>query len=176
MVSPYLGEIKLFGGNFAISGWAMAAGQVLPISQNSALFSLLGTQYGGNGQINFALPDLQGRAAGQVGPSTYQVQGAKLGTETVPLGIQNYPAHSHTLAANTVPVAGAPPAGNYPASATGAAQIYVTAQGAALQPLNNGATPVIGMAPGNSIPHENMMPFLAMTYLIAMQGVFPARN
>jgi microcystin-dependent protein len=175
MVNQYLGEIKLFGGNFAISGWAMAAGQLLAISQNSALFSLLGTQYGGNGTSNFALPDLQGRAAGQVGPNTYQVQGTKLGTETVALSLQNYPAHNHTFAANTAPTSGAP-AGNYLASATGAAQLYVNAAGATQQPLNNGATPVIGMAPGGSVPHENMMPFLAMTYLIAMQGVFPARN
>jgi microcystin-dependent protein len=176
MVNQYLGEIKLFGGNFAISGWAMAAGQVLSISQFSALFSLLGTQYGGNGTSNFALPDLQGRAAGQVGPNTYQVQGMKLGTESVALTLPNYPAHNHTFSANTTPVAGAAPSGNYSASATGTAQIYVNAQGAALQPLNNGATPVIGMAPGGSVPHENMQPYLAMTYLIAMQGVFPSRN
>ena len=176
MVNQFLGEIKLFGGSFAISGWAMAAGQLLPINQNSALFSLLGTQYGGNGTTNFALPDLQGRAAGQVGPSTYQVQGEKLGTETVSLSLQNYPAHTHTFAANTVPVPGLAPAGAFVASATGAAQIYVNAAGAAPQTLNNGATPVVGMAPGNSLPHENMMPFLAMTYLIAMQGLFPARN
>jgi len=176
MVNQFLGEIKLFGGNFAISGWAMAAGQVLPISQNTALFSLLGTQYGGNGTSNFQLPDLQGRAVGQVGPSTYQVQGEELGAETVSLNLQNYPTHSHSFAANTVPVGGLAPAGNFVASATGAAQIYVNAAGAALQPLNNGATPVVGMAPGNSTPHENMMPFLAMTYLIAIQGIFPARN
>jgi microcystin-dependent protein len=175
MVNQYLGEIKLFGGNFAINGWAMAAGQVLPISQNTALFSLLGTQYGGNGTSNFALPDLQGRAAGQVGPNSYPVQGAKLGAENVSLSLQNYPAHNHTFATNSTPSAAAP-AGNYLASATGAAQIYVNVQGATLQPLNNGPSPAIGMASGGSQPHENMMPFLAMTYLIAMQGVFPARN
>jgi microcystin-dependent protein len=176
MVNQFLGEIKLFGGSFAISGWAMAAGQLLPINQNTALFSLLGTQYGGNGTNNFQLPDLQGRAAGQVGPNTYQVQGEKLGTETVSLNLQNYPAHSHAFAANTVPVPGAAPAGAYLATATGAAQIYVNAAGAAAQPLSNGAPPVIGIAAGNSLPHENMQPFLAMTYLIAMQGLFPARN
>ena len=175
MVNQFLGEIKLFGGNFAISGWAMAAGQILPISQNAALFSLLGTQYGGNGTSNYALPDLRGRAAGQVGPNNYQVQGQPLGAETVSLTLQNYPAHNHAFGANTAPSATAP-ANNYSASATGAAQIYVNASGATAQPLNNGTSPVIGMAPGGSVAHENMMPFLAMTYLIAVTGVFPARN
>jgi microcystin-dependent protein len=179
MVNQYLGEIKLFAGNFAISGWSMAAGQTLSISQFSALFALLGTQYGGNGTTNFLLPDLQGRAAGQVGPNSYPVQGAKLGTESVALGLPNYPAHSHTFAVNTTPTANAPPKNNLLASATGTAQIYVNAAGATLQPLNNGAngqTPVIGMATGGSIPHENMQPYLAMTYLIAMTGMFPSRN
>jgi microcystin-dependent protein len=176
MVNQYLGEIKLFGGNFAISGWAMAAGQTISISQFSALFALLGTQYGGNGTTNFLLPDLQGRAGGQVGPNTYQVQGTKLGVENVSLNLTNYPAHNHTFAANTTPVSGIAPSGNFLASASGTAQIYTPAAGAALQPLNNGATPAIGMAPGNSLPHENMMPFLAMTYLIAMTGIFPSRN
>src|SRR5271165_6019283 len=124
-MEPFVGQITLFPYNFAPNGWALCEGQLLPISQNTALFSLLGTQYGGNGQTNFALPDLQGRAAGQVGPNTYPVQGAKLGTESVSLSLPNYPGHSHMLAANTTPVAGAPPVGNYPASATGASQIYV---------------------------------------------------
>ena len=137
MVNQYLGEIKLFAGNFAISGWSMAAGQTLSISQFSALFALLGTQYGGNGTTNFLLPDLQGRAAGQVGPNTYTVQGAKLGTEGVSLNLPNYPAHNHTFAANTTPVSGTAPAGNLLASASGTAQIYVNATGATLQPLNN---------------------------------------
>ena len=175
MVNQYLGEIKLFGGNFAISGWSMAAGQVVSISQFSALFALLGTQYGGNGTSNFALPDLQGRAAGQVGPSTYQVQGTKLGTEGVSLNLGNYPTHNHQFAANTVGGT-AVPTGNYLASAASAAQIFVAAAGAMLQPMNNGASPVIGFSPGGSVPHENMMPYLAMTYLIAMTGLFPSRN
>lgn len=175
MVNQFLGEIKLFGGNFAINGWAMCAGQLLPIAQNTALFSLLGTQYGGNGQTTFALPDLQGRAAGQVGPNTYTAQGAKLGTETVGLNLGNYPSHSHSFAASSTGGA-ALPAGNFAATVNGAGQIYTNAAGAALQPLNNGATPVIGMAPGGSVPHENMMPYLAMTYLIATTGIFPSRN
>ena len=175
MVNQFLGEIKLFGGNFAIRGWALAAGQTLAISQNAALFSLLGTQYGGNGTTNFQLPDLQGRAAGQVGPNTYQVQGTKLGTEAVGLTLQNYPAHGHPFAVNATQNAGAP-ANNFLASSKAPAQIYVNAPGAALQPLNNSATPAIGMAAGGSQPHENMMPYLAMTYLIALQGDFPSRN
>ncbi|HLY64688.1 MAG TPA: tail fiber protein [Chloroflexota bacterium] len=176
MVNQFLGEIKLFGGNFAISGWAQCTGQLISIQQNTALFSLLGTMYGGNGTSNFGLPDLQGRAAGQVGPNTYQVQGMKLGAENVSLTQQNYPSHSHTFAANGTPVSGTAPANNFLAGATGTSQIYVTAQGATAQPLNNGATPEIGMAPGGSVAHQNMQPYLAMTYLIAMQGVFPSRN
>lgn len=177
MVDQYVGEIKLVGFNFAPSGWAQCSGQIMSISQNPALFALLGTMYGGNGTSNFGLPDLQGRAAGHVGQNLYTTQGMKLGTETVTIQMTEYPAHSHNF--NVSAAAGtaqSPGAANYLAS-TAATSLYVAAQGAALQPLYNAPTaPVIGFAAGGSQPHENMQPYLAMTYCVALQGVFPPRS
>ena len=180
MVQQFLGEIKLVGFNFAPSGWALCAGQIMPISQNSALFSLLGVMYGGNGTSTYGLPDLQGRAMGGVGPNLYTTQGMKLGTETVTLTSTEYPAHNHMVNANGTAPTTALPTGHY-LSTTGPSsappQLYTTAQGAALQPLNNqGNSPVIGFAAGGSQPHENMMPYLTMTYVIALNGVFPSRS
>ena len=180
MVDQYLGEIKLLGFNFAPSGWALCQGQILPISQNAALFSLLGTMYGGNGQQNFALPDLQGRAAGHVGPSLYTPQGLKTGTETVTVQLPQYPQHTHSFNVNSGPGNESLPINNVlatPHSASSAtANIYTQAQGAPLQSLNTTGTPP-ALAPyvGGNQPHENMMPFLVMTYAIAMTGIFPAR-
>jgi len=179
MVDQYLGEIKLVGFNFAPIEWALCAGQILSIQQNTALFSVLGTMYGGNGTTTFGLPDLQGRAAGHVGPSLYQVQGEKFGTETVTLNATEYPLHIHPFNVGTAGTAQAP-RGNFLSSVapvsgppSGALQIYTPATGAAVQPLNSG---ILGTSSGNSVPHENMMPFLAMNYIIAMRGVFPSRG
>ena len=177
MVDQYLGEIKLAGYNFAPVGWALCAGQIVSISQYSALFSLLGTMYGGNGTSSFGLPDLQGRAAGHVGPNLYTNQGMKLGTETVTIQPTQYPAHNHSFNVNaTAGTAPAPNGTNFLAS-TASTNLYVPAQGAALQPLYNGPTaPVIGVAQGGSQPHENMQPYLTMNYCIALSGVYPARS
>jgi microcystin-dependent protein len=179
MVDQFLGEIKLVGFNFAPIEWALCAGQIVPITQNAALFSLLGTMYGGNGTTNFGLPNLQGRAAGQVGPNLYTSQGAMLGTETVSLNLTEYPLHSHAFNVGTGGTAEAP-LGNYLSSVvpvtgppTSGLQIYTPASGASVQPLNNG---IIGQSVGSSLPHENMMPFLVMNYIIALQGVFPSRG
>jgi microcystin-dependent protein len=190
MVDQYLGEIKMTGFNFAPIGWAQCQGQIVSIQQYAALFSLFGTMYGGNGSSNFGWPDLQGRAPGHVGPNLYTVQGMKLGTETVTIGSTTYPMHSHSFnvsanggtanlggnnylsTAAQLPVS-PPPAPPPPA----APRIYTTGQGAALQPLfNAGQPPVIGFAPGSSQPHENMMPFVAMNYCVALSGTFPARG
>jgi microcystin-dependent protein len=140
-----------------------------------------------NGTTTFGLPDLQGRAAGNVGPNLYTVQGMKLGTESVTIQMTEYPAHSHNFnvhsgtAASQVPTATSvlsttghapspPPAPSPPA-------IYTAAQGAPLQPLlSTGNLPVVGYAPGGSLPHENMMPFLTMNCVIALTGIFPARS
>src|SRR5579859_3905357 len=167
MVDQYVGEIKLVGFNFAPIGWAQCAGQIMAISQNAALFSLFGTMYGGNGTSNFGLPDLQGRAAGHVGSTLYTSQGMKLGTESVAVQLTQYPAHSHSFKVNSAAgTSPSPSASNYLAS-TASTALYVAAQGAALQPLYNvPPTPVIGFAAGGSQPHENMQPYLAMTYCV----------
>jgi microcystin-dependent protein len=176
-VDQFLGEIKLVGFNFAPIEWAMCAGQILSIQQNSALFALLGTMYGGNGTTNFGLPDLQGRAAGHVGPSLYTQQGEKLGTETVALVGTQYPFHSHNFNVGASGSTDAP-LGNFlstvtPNTGTAGLQIYTPASGATLLPLN---TAIVGPSGGSQQPHENMMPFLAMNYVIAMAGNFPPRG
>jgi microcystin-dependent protein len=180
MVDQYIGEIKLLGFNFAPIGWALCQGQILPISQNAALFSLLGTMYGGNGQQNFALPDLQGRAAGHVGPSLYTPQGLKTGTETVTVQLPQYPQHTHSFNVNSDPGNEVYPTGRVlatpHATPPNGPNIYTIAQGAQLQPLNTtGTPPTLAPYVGGNQPHENMMPFLVMTYAIAMTGIFPAR-
>jgi microcystin-dependent protein len=179
MVDQYVGEIKLVGFNFAPLQWAQCAGQLVPISQNPSLFALLGTMYGGNGTSTFGLPDLRGRAAGHVGPNLYTAQGMLLGTETVSLNTTEYPSHSHQFNVGTAGSAEAP-LGDFLSSVaptsgppSGALQIYTPLSGATLQALNSG---IIGPSAGNSQPHENMMPYLAMTYCIALQGVFPPRS
>ena len=175
MAEPFLGEIRLFGFNFAPQGWAQCNGQLLSIQQNAALFSLLGTMFGGNGIQTFALPDLQGRVAlGQgngAGLSSY-VMGEVSGTETVTLNNQNMPAHNH-------PINGAPctsndatdgyPNGNIP-GVTSAASYAAPASA-------NGTMPsgTIGIS-GGSQPHENMQPYLVANYCIALQGIYPSRN
>jgi microcystin-dependent protein len=179
MVDQYLGEIKLLGFNFAPSGWALCQGQIIPVQQNAALFSLLGTMYGGDGAQNFGLPDLQGRAAGHVGPSLYTVQGMKTGTETVTVQLPQYPLHTHSFNVNSGPGNEGFPSGRVLATPHATSQgpnIYTTAQDATLQPLNaTGTPPALAVYAGGNQPHENMMPFLVMNYAIAMTGIFPSR-
>jgi microcystin-dependent protein len=177
MSDPFIGEVKLVGFNFAPFNWAICAGQLMPISQNSALFALLGTQYGGDGVSTYALPDLQGRAAGQVGPSLYTVQGLKTGTEAVSLSLSQYPAHSHPFNVNGTAASLTEPSNTAFLGKSTEPNIYAQAPGAPLQPLNNtGNAPVVGLYSGGSQPHENMMPYLTMNYIISLQGIFPARS
>ena len=181
-VNQYLGEIKLAGFNFAPTGWALAQNQILPIQQNAALYALLGTMYGGNGTTNFALPDLRGRAAGHVGGSIYPVQGELLGTETVTISSSQYPMHTHAFNADssngtvTAPLnnylaAFIPPAPPPPPRPPG--NFFTAAQGATPQPLNPIA---VSTVPGADLPHENMMPYLTMNYIISLTGIFPPRG
>lgn len=179
-MEPYLGQIQLFGFNFPPRGWAFCHGQLLSITQNSALFALLGTTYGGDGVTTFGLPDLRGRVAighGQgPGLSIYDL-GQQGGTESVTLLSNQMPAHTHQLmvsnAAGTTDVAN----GNYLANGavtiargnTVPANLYSTSQGGQ---LNQAA---VGVQGGN-LPHENRQPYLAMNYCIAVQGIFPPRN
>jgi len=170
MANPYVGEIRAFGFNFAPRGWATCDGQIIPISQNTALFSILGTTYGGNGISNFALPNLQGATPlgqGQ-GPSlsTY-VLGQSGGTETVTLGINELPSHNHTANAVAAPGTLLSPQGRATAEVRGgtyAATHDATMNAAALA------------ANGNGLPHNNMPPYLTVTFCIALQGVFPPRS
>ncbi|MGH8566456.1 MAG: phage tail protein [Gammaproteobacteria bacterium] len=177
MADPFVAEIRIFPFNFAPRGWAWCDGQLLPLSQNTALFSLLGTTYGGNGKSNFALPDLQGRAPmhpGQGPGLSLHDLGETGGSETVTLLESEIPAHSHGLLAATAPGNNRNPAGNVLARATGG-NVY-------LAPAGGPATPPVSMsdqslAPaGGDQPHNNLQPYLTFFFCIALQGVFPPRS
>jgi len=164
---PFLGEIDLVAFGFAPKGWALCDGQILPINQNQALFSLLGTTFGGDGQRTFALPDLRGRRA--IGSSNAHTLGQAAGEEFVTLVVSQIPAHSHTFVANSAPGNALGPGGHYWASAS-QVNLYSTGNSlTALSPL------AIGFAGGNQ-PHENRSPFLVLNYVIALQGIFPSQN
>ena len=171
MSAPFLGEIRPFPYNFAPRGWAFCSGQILPISQNTALFSLLGTQYGGNGQTNFALPDLRGRVAVAAG-SNYVV-GEQEGVETVTLTLSNMPSHSHVPQCTNNLANQPSPTGNvWAADGAGITSEYGP-------PDPNNQAPMAPQAistVGGGQPHVNLMPYLAINYCIALQGIFPARN
>ncbi|HZZ89342.1 MAG TPA: tail fiber protein [Caulobacteraceae bacterium] len=173
MTDFFLGEIKLTPYNFAPFRWANCSGQLLSISQNTALFSLLGTFYGGNGQTTFALPDLRSRAVQGVGTSTST--GQTDGTESVTVLSTQYPQHTHQMKVNTAAGGLGVPTNNFLSQVTPNAnstgKIY--AAPGALQPLNPAT---LGIYAGGSVPHENRQPHLALNYIIALSGIFPARN
>lgn len=170
MADPFVAEIRIFPFNFAPKGWAFCDGQLMPISQNTALFSLLGTTYGGDGKSTFALPDLQGSAPlfwGQgPGLSLYD-QGQIGGSESVTLLDSEMPAHSHTARGSTDDDDSTLPAGNSYGQLSVA---YTTAAG-----LGAMAPQTLSPA-GGSLPHNNMMPYLTLNFCIALQGVFPPRG
>ena len=175
MAEPYLAEIKMVSFNFAPRGWALCNGQLLPINQNQALFALLGTTYGGDGRTTFALPNLQGRApvhAGQGAGLPDFVLGARSGQETVSLNSTHMPAHAHTLQASATPASANDPAGNVLAKkAKFGVDMYHDDTGAVAQMSASALSPV-----GGSQPHDNMQPYLALNFVIALQGIFPSRN
>jgi len=177
----YLGEIRMVGFNFAPQGWATCDGQLLAIQQNTALFALLGTQYGGNGQTTFALPDLRGRRAVHVGQGpglSPVVVGEVSGAETVTLTQSQMPTHTHTLQASTtkgttqVPAAGSLIAHAIDGGGKGALpEIFIPAAS------STGSVPLGGMGnAGGSQPFGILDPFLGITHCIALQGIFPSRN
>ena len=179
MAEPFIGQIIMFGGNFQIRGYAFCNGQILSIAQNTALFSLLGTTYGGNGQTTFALPDLRGRVPIQFGQgpglSNYTL-GQQAGTETVTLTSNQMPQHNHLVNANEgngsqqAPGAGFPAAGIVPSSGNAAVSNYRnSSDGTTLAPT------AISIA-GGSQPHNNIQPYLVINFLIALEGIFPSRN
>ena len=166
MAEPFLGEVRAVGFNFAPAGWMMCNGQLLPISANTALFSILGTTYGGNGTTNFALPDLRGRVAAHPGPSI--VLGQLGGAQTVTLTTNEIPAHNH-LVGTVNQATGASPSGSVFAAKPRRGQ-DVYASPPANVPINS--QDVIG----GSQPHDNMQPYLVVNFIIAVQGIFPSRN
>lgn len=174
MADPFVAEIRIFAFNFAPKGWAWCNGQLLPLSQNTALFSLLGTTYGGNGKSNFALPDLQGRAPmhpGQGPGLSLHDLGESGGADVVTLIESEMPVHTHTVSAAPTIVAGDSniPVGNaFAKSSQGNA--YTAA--ANLTPMSPSALSVTGA----DMPHNNLMPYLVCNFNIALQGVFPPRG
>jgi microcystin-dependent protein len=165
VATPFLSEIKIFSFGFAPKGWAFCNGQLLPINQNAAIFSLLGTTYGGDGRVNFALPNLQGLTPIHMGNG--QTLGSTGGEQNHTLTIPETPAHSHTWGATNT-AANAP---NPTSNLLGGAAEY-----------NNSGSNLVAMYPGvlatvgGSQPHQNMQPFLTLNFCIALQGIFPSQN
>ncbi len=169
MGSPFIGEIRMFAGNFAPSGWALCDGQVLPIAENDALFTLIGTTYGGDGQETFALPDLRGRIPIHSGTSPSGISyviGEQGGAEEITLTSQQIPVHRHPLASPAPATSGSPP-GNAFGAATGL-NLYAEAEGIADLEGN--------LPAGGSQAHDNMMPYLAVNFIISLFGIFPSQT
>lgn len=181
MSEPFLSEIKVVSFNFPPKGWALCNGQLLPINQNQALFALLGTTYGGNGQTNFALPNLRGRVPIHVGSG--HTLGEAAGSTSVTITQQTMPTHQHSLQG----IAETPPgslAGGIPTGKV-FAQALLSIQGGGTAPANlyeQPPTNLVALAPeavtntGGSQPHNNMMPYLVLNFIIALQGIFPSQN
>ena len=167
MSSPFIGEIRMFGGNFAPAGWAFCNGALIPISENDALFNLIGTTYGGDGQSTFALPNLQSRVPIHVGPGF--AQGQTGGTETVTLTVNQIPSHSHVPQAQS-------------AAGTAASPSNAVWANSSLGQFDNANPPDSPMDPGalapsgGSQPHDNMVPFLAVNFILSLFGIFPSQT
>lgn len=170
MSEPFLGEIRQTSFQFAPKGWALCNGQLLPINQNQALFAILGTTYGGDGRVTFALPDLRGRSP--VHASGSLPLGSRVGAETHTLSVNELPPHGHGLQGSGDLANVTAPAGNVPAAkGRGGKDIYAPG-GSPPQALSPQA-----IAPtGGSQPHENLQPFLTVNFIIALTGIFPSRN
>ena len=172
MAEPFLSEIRIFSFNFAPKGWALCNGQLLPINQNQALFSLLGTTYGGDGRVNFGLPNLQSRAPIHMGSG--HTLGEAGGEQAHTLSIGEMPTHTHGLNSNTAVVGAAAnatqvaPTSNYWANS--GKSVYSTLTGNAVM------SPQTVTNVGASQPHLNMQPFLVLNFCIALQGIFPSQN
>ena len=172
MSEPFVGEIRMFAGNFAPRGWAFCDGQLLAVNQNDALFSLLGTIYGGDGRTTFGLPDMRGRIPIEQGDGpglTQRHLGVKAGGETATLNSNQLPSHTHPLQAQNGPGSSSSPLGNTFATAQG--DIYTEEED---DPLN--MSPQAVSSVGGSRPHNNLMPYLCVHFIIALFGIYPSRS
>ena len=171
MSSPFVGEIRVFAGNFAPSGWAFCDGQLVSIAENTTLFALIGTTYGGDGQSTFALPDLRGRVPVHqgTGSGSSYVIGQAGGVESVALTPQQLPAHGHPLYATTSAASGTSGPTGLLASTT---TMNFYGAGAPSTPMAPGAI----TATGGGLPHDNVAPFLAVNFIISLFGIFPSQN
>jgi len=172
MADPFVAEIRIFPFNFAPRGWAFCDGQLMPISQNTALFSLLGTTYGGDGKSTFALPDLKGRSPLQAGRGpglSERWLGESGGAAEVTLTADQVPGHAHGLQASTSATSGSPAGGSLANVANGAAAYRMPGAATKLMAADSVATA------GGGAPHNNRQPYLALHFCIAMQGVYPPR-
>jgi len=174
MATPYVGEIRIFAGNFPPSGWALCNGQLLSIAENEVLFILIGTTYGGDGESTFAVPDLRGRAPVHQGTGpglSNVVLGQQFGAEQVTLTANQIPAHTHLVSATSAKGNSAAAAGAIPAAdAAGITAAYSSTAVAAT--LRSGAVSSVG----GSQPHDNMQPFLVINYIISLYGIFPSQS
>lgn len=185
-MAPYIGEIRIFGGNFAPAGWAFCNGQLMPISENDALFNLIGTTYGGDGQETFALPDLRGRVPVHMGTGSDGINyliGEMGGTEEVTLTVQQIPNHSHKLkgagllAMGSVKGNSSNPTSRYPAMVPGTNLYSTTIKDGLFMEDPNVANPSSILSPsGGSQPHNNMQPYLAVNFIISLYGIFPSQT
>jgi microcystin-dependent protein len=177
MSSPYVGEIRIFGGTFAPVGWSFCNGQLIDISQYGALFNLIGTTYGGNGTTNFALPNLLSRVPvhqGTGGGGTYTI-GQIAGVETVTLTTQQIPQHNHLVNA-TAGGQALSPSNAYPANATSQGQPGVLVYDTATPPPGAKLNPATIQNAGGSQPHPNLQPYVAINYIISLYGIYPTQS
>jgi microcystin-dependent protein len=174
MSEPFIGEIRMFGGTFAPPGWSFCDGSLLSISANDALFNLLGTTYGGDGQTTFGLPDLRGRLpihAGNLPGGPTFILGQQAGSETVTVTTAQMPGHSHAVLASSSPADGADPTGNVVAGSD-TVNFYGPANPDKSAAMNAG---FVGSA-GGSQPHDNVQPFLCVSFIIALEGIYPSQS
>ena len=175
MADPFVAEIRIFPFNFAPKGWAFCDGQLLPISQNTALFSLVGTFYGGDGKSTFGLPDMQGNVPmhqGQGPGLSLRDLGEMSGTDSVTLIQTEIPVHTHSVKANSFTGDKTVPSPNASLAASGGGNLYAVPAGLSITQM---AFQTLSPA-GGSLPHNNLMPYLTMNFCIALQGVFPPRG
>lgn len=172
MGQPFVGEIRMFGGNFAPSGWAFCNGQLVPISENDVLFNLIGTTYGGDGQSTFGLPDLRSRVpihAGTGGGLSTRILAEAAGVETVTLNLNQVPAHTHNLLATSADASTPTPSAGVMLGSNAGLKLY-TPRAASVATTSSGS-PV-----GGSQPHSNVMPVQAISFIISLFGIFPSQN